>query len=394
MLTGSSLTGTAVYVNIAAGVKERSMVEPGPPPFPGRTRVFSRRRALGLAAALAAVRPAASHGQATPTTPDAAGGTRVVLIGTGGGPIPTAGPRVGICSALVVNGNTYLVDLGQDCLTNILKAGLAFSSIQGVFVTHLHSDHMAELYNLFWLNLDPVYGIGHPVDVWGPGRAGGLPAAATPVPTIDPARPTPGLTDFFASSIAATAYDANIRIRDEGWLDIREVVRPHDIALPDVGASATGDIAPAMDPFPVMENDDIAVSAILVRHTPVFPSFAFRFDTAAGSVVFSGDTTVTDNLVTLARGADLLLHEAIDLDWAKALDSSPEQLTHLSESHTDVDLVGAIAEACGVPTLVLTHIVPDSDQVSDDTWRAKAQQGFSGEVIVGRDLMTIPLGGG
>lgn len=356
----------------------------------------SRRRLLraGLASSLlGSLGPLATVGAQSAATPapGTGSGNRLVLVGTGGGPIPTAGPRVGICTALVINDHAYIVDLGQDCLTNIPKSGLSFASIQGVFVTHLHSDHIAELYNLFWLNLDPVYGIGHAVDVWGPGRAGGLPAEATPVPTIDSEHPTPGLTDYFDLSIAATAYDTNIRIRDEGWMDIRDVILAHDIQLPDVGASATGDVAPAMDPFPVMQNDDIAVTAILVRHTPVFPSYAFRFETADGAVVFSGDTTVTDNLVTLAKGAKILLHEVIDLDWVKSLDASPTQVTHLSESHTDVDLVGGIAEACGVETLVLTHIVPDGDQVSDDTWHEKAQQGFSGEVIVGRDLMSIPL---
>ena len=81
---------------------------------------------------------------------------------------------------------------------------------------------------------------------------------------------------------AATAYEANIRNRDEGYPDIRMMIRPHDIVLPDVGASPTGDTAPLMDPFPVMENDDFAVTAILVRHTRAFPSFAFRFDSEAG----------------------------------------------------------------------------------------------------------------
>ena len=170
------------------------------------------------------------------------------------------------------------------------------------------------------------------------------------------------------------------------------MIRPHDILLPDVGASATGDICPPMDPFPVMENDDIAVTAILVKHTPVFPSYAFRFETADGVVVFSGDTTVTDNLVTLAKGADILLHEVIDLDWARSLDSSPQQIQHLSESHTDVNLVGGVAEACGVRTLILTHIVPDGDEISNATWQQKAQQGFSGQVIVGQDRLEIPVG--
>ncbi|MFN8590881.1 MAG: hypothetical protein U0031_05400 [Thermomicrobiales bacterium] len=109
-------------------------------------------------------------------------------------------------------------------------------------------------------------------------------------------------------------------------------------------------------------------------------------------MVISGDTTTSDNLITLAKGADILLHEVVDLDWTKSLGSSPQQLQHLSESHTDVNLVGRIAAACGVETPVLAHIVPDGDEVADETWQTKAQQRFGGEVIVGRDLMEIPIG--
>jgi ribonuclease BN (tRNA processing enzyme) len=363
------------------------------PGGPGRSRnAISRRAALLGGVATAALSPFGAGAQATPAAGDYR--TTLRLIGTGGGPIPTGGKRVGICSAIVVEDRAYIIDLGQSCLNNIVRSGIKLPWIQAVFITHLHSDHIAELYNLVWLNLDPTYGITHPIDVWGPGRAGGLPAApsATPVSTVDPVHPTPGLSDYFALSIAATAYDANLRIRDEGWHDVQDMVRTHEIALPDVGASATGDIAPPMDPFPVMENDDVKVTGILVRHTPVFPSFAFRFDTADGSVAFSGDTTVDPNFVTLAKGAEIVVHEVIDLDWVASLSSSPTQLDHLRQSHTDVDEVGAIAEATGARTLVLTHLVPDGDEVSDETWRSKAQQGFSGEVIVGTDLAVIGVG--
>ena len=230
-------------------------VTPGAKGDPGGA--ISRRSALlgggGIVASAAlssfgAVREAGA--QATPAAGDYR--TTLRLIGTGGGPIPTGGQRVGICSAIVVEDRAYIVDLGQSCLNNIVRSGIKLPWIQAVFVTHLHSDHIAELYNLVWLNLDPTYGITHPIDVWGPGRAGGLPApsSATPVPTVDPDHPTPGLADYFALSIAATAYDANIRIRDEGWNDVQTMVRVHEIALPEVGASATGDIAPADGPLP------------------------------------------------------------------------------------------------------------------------------------------------
>jgi ribonuclease BN (tRNA processing enzyme) len=82
-------------------------------------------------------------------------------------------------------------------------------------------------------------------------------------------------------------------------------VNVHEIPLPDVGATFTN-TAPAMQPFPVMSDDKVKVSAVLVPHGPVFPAFAFLFDTAYGSVTFSGDTTYTDNIPTLAHNTDLL----------------------------------------------------------------------------------------
>ena len=147
-----------------------------------------------------------------------------------------------------------------------------------------------------------------------------------------------------------------------------------------------------MEPFLVMADDRVRVSAILVQHPPVFPSFAFRFDTAHGSVVFSGDTTVTDNIVTIARGAAVLVHEAIDMQVVERHGNlTPEQLQHHRNSHTDVTELGPIAEAAGVKTLVLSHLAPGTILLPDASWYAKAKRGYSGEVIVGRDLMRIEV---
>jgi ribonuclease BN (tRNA processing enzyme) len=95
----------------------------------------------------------------------------------------------------------------------------------------------------------------------------------------------------------------------------------------------------------------VTVSAILVDHAPIFPVFAFRFDTPAGAVVISGDTNRNANLIELAKGADILIHEAIDLDWARSLfpaQRTPAQdakLRHLLEAHTGAHDLGSIAGA-------------------------------------------------
>ena len=138
------------------------------------------------------------------------------------------------------------------------------------------------------------------------------------------------------------------------------------------------------------------MTAALVEHPPVVPSFAYRFDTADRSIVISGDTARSEGLIALARGADVLVHEALwvpGIDWLarEMLNADPAQLRkHMLESHTPVEEVGRIAAEAGVKTLVLSHFVPgDIPGLTDDDWRAGARVYFNGEIVVGRDFMEI-----
>jgi ribonuclease BN (tRNA processing enzyme) len=303
--------------------------------------------------------------------------------------------RTGIASALTVGDRTYLIDLGHGAFQRIHEAGIDPASVRNVFITHLHSDHIADLYQLLWLRFGGVGRLVAPIQVFGPGSAGGLPPArgGRSVPTIGGDNETPGTVDFIEKSMEATAYDLNIRMRDEAWPDIRSVVTAHDIALPDVGANPIDRLFPDMEPFTVFEDDRVRVTVTLVKHPPVFPSFAFRFDTDEGAVVFSGDTSESTNLIRLATGADYLVHEVIALDWIKTLNVPQSLLEHLAEAHTDIDKVGSIAEEAGARNLVLSHLVPgEVNAVTDGQWRRRAQRGYRGKVHVGRDLMHLALG--
>ncbi len=303
--------------------------------------------------------------------------------------------RSGIASALVVDGRIYLIDMGHGAFDQFQKSGLAAADIDHIFVTHLHSDHLADLFTLLWLRFGGVNPLTHVVHIHGPGRAGGLPESSSGhrVATIAADNPTPGLADFFANSLAATAYDVNLRMRDEGWPNIRSLFRIDEITVPDVGAGPNGHLAPPMAPFHVFADDRVRVTAILVDHPPVFPSFAFRFETRYGAVVFGGDTTITPNMVTLARGAHMLVHEAIDLTIVEKFGNlSASQLQHHRNSHSDVRLIGSeVAQPAGVEKLVLTHLAPGTTAIPDVSWRVQAQSGFHGEVIIGHDLQRIPL---
>lgn len=329
--------------------------------------------------------------------------TRLVLLGTGGGPLPSPA-RAGIAQAVVVGGRAYLVDCGYGATRQLRRARL-LTSLAGVFLTHLHSDHDCDYFNLFLLGW-PLLQDLPPVAVHGPGNAGGLDSLPPDepgepgFPVVAADRPTPGLIDSTRSRFRAHAYDINARIRDSGRSDLRELVAPSEIAIPaSLGARGPDRVAPPMEPIPVMENDDVRVTAVLVHHPPVFPAFAYRFDTADGAIVVSGDTTPSANLVALARGADILVHEVYTDEPAGGRDDddgdpptreSLRRRQHLISSHTPLSEVGAVAAQAGVRTLVLTHFIPGDDALPDEHWE-RGVTGFDGQVVVGRDLLELTV---
>jgi len=183
---------------------------------------------------------------------------------------------------------------------------------------------------------------------------------------------------------------------DNGKRSLKALLDVSDITVPPIAGfkSPNETPSPDMEPFKIFEDDRVRVSATLVNHFPIWPAFAFRFDTDDGAVVFSGDTAPNQNLVKLATGADILVHEVIVTDFVNRLFPEPRSTVeeglrhHLLSAHTPVEQVGRIAEAAGVSTLVLSHIVPgnaSADQL------APAQNGYSGKLVIGEDLMALDV---
>ena len=324
--------------------------------------------------------------------------------------------REGIASAVIVDGGIYLVDCGEGVGKQLMlaqQAGLqpeektslvppALDKLRALFLTHLHSDHTIDYFNLFLYGwYQGLTNVQQPVQVFGPGNRGEMEPffngnGAEP-PVISPHNPTPGTVEMTDYLYQAFATDINDRMRDNHRPDLHKLVEVHDIQLPEIDTFKTPNTTPAppMEPFAVWEDDRVRVSATLVNHAPIFPAFAFRFDTDHGSVVFSGDTSPCNNLIRMAKGADILVHEVIDMDFINNLFPRPWSereealIHHLQAAHTTIDDVGRVAESAGVKTLVLTHIVPGNTPVHK---LLQAQKGFSGELIVGEDLMQIGIG--
>jgi len=380
---------------------------------------MSRRallRSTGVAAAAGVALGGGGTAAAGATTPPGAPTrgdgprhrTRLVLLGTAGGP-SVYPDRSGIASAVAVEDAVYLVDCGHSVQTRFVQAGLAtptrpgnraFEGLQAIFLTHLHSDHTVE-YPAFritgmWNGLDNP---ARPVQVHGPGDRGGLPPVfgnAPPPPVVNPQDPTPGTVKMTAYLDQAYATDLNDRLRSSGGADPRRVFQVHDIALPaSVPVPVDTNPMPPVAPFAIFEDARVRVTGTLVNHAPVFPSFAFRFDTDDGSITFSGDTAPSENLIQLAQGTDVLVHEAIDRAWVEGLFPPPRTpatealVEHLLESHTTIEDLGQVAERAHAKMTVLSHIVPVTNPES--RW-LEAQRGYSGKLLVGRDLMQIGVG--
>ena len=280
--------------------------------------------------------------------------TRIVLLGTKGGPRVGEAGRSNPATLLVINDVPYLIDCGYGVTKQLITAGVPLDRLRYIFITHHHSDHNLEfgplLYNTW------ITGLPAQIDAYGP----------------------PGLTKMAEQFFDYQKFDIDVRMVDEGRTDPRKLVTTHEISKPGV----------------VLTNNDVKVSMCVVRHPPIKDSYAYRFDAKDRSVVISGDTAYAPELGEFAKGADVLVHEVMYLPGIEALlkrlPNAKRLREHLMVAHTLPEDVGKIAAQAGVKTLVLTHFVPGDDpSITDEQWSADIRKHFKGQIIVGKDLMEI-----
>jgi ribonuclease BN (tRNA processing enzyme) len=284
-------------------------------------------------------------------------GTHVVLLGTKGGPTPSP-LRAQPANLVLVDGRPYVVDCGNGVALQLVKAGVKLGTLDNVFLTHQHSDHNADLGNLVFLAW--ATSLKTPMHLYGP----------------------PRIQKMIDAFLDMNALDLKVRQDEEGRPPLKPLIHVKEISRDGV----------------VMEDDRVTVTAALVDHYTLKPAFAYRFDTRSStgnrSVVFSGDTTYSDNLIRLAQGADVLVHEVMYLPaletMLKTIDNAPTLLDHLLKSHTTTEQLGRVAAAAKVKTLVLSHFVPGGDaSITDAMWTEKVKEHFDGRIVVGRDLMVV-----
>jgi ribonuclease BN (tRNA processing enzyme) len=314
----------------------------------------------------------------------------LVTLGVQAGPPPVPN-RTGISSTLKIGNDVYQIDCGLGSLNAFTNAGFTFDGLKAMFITHLHTDHMVDYWSFFLSGGYTASKGKAPVTVYGPGPAGGLPPDRVGIPdpeTIDPAHPTPGLAAATDALQQAFAYTNNIFIRDMGTDDIEKLIDVVEIPLPP--GSNYRDRSPTTAPFSVMSDDNVTVTATLVSHYDVYPAFGFRFDLKKSgvSVTFSGDTTKSDNLVTLAKDTDVLVHEAqFSLDDAYYHNRFPPG--YLVKSHTSAEQVGEVAQAAGAKHVILSHYEPTD--LPDSQWQSAIGKHYSGKLTVARDGQVFEL---
>lgn len=284
--------------------------------------------------------------------------TKLVLLGTGAGPLPGMNRHMQ-SSVLVHNGAAYLVDCGLGVTDLYARTGLSFSAVRSIFITHQHPDHNVE-YGPF-LIIGWIHGLKQSVHAFGP-------------------PPLNQMTEDYLRSMKTTIYF---------WAE--------DFNLKPFGMIACTDLPQA---GPVMEDENVKVTSVLVQHPPVHPAYGYRFDFRDRSIAFSGDTVPLEAVADMARGADVLVHEAMDVQATEEMVrrestqwhdvSFGTMMHHMRADHSPIEEVGRIAQKAGVKTLVLSHMTPDSTGlVPDEKWIQGASRYFKGKIIVGHDLMVI-----
>ncbi len=277
---------------------------------------------------------------------------RLVLLGTKGGPAIRPGGPMPTASLIEISGRRCVVDCGLGVSKGLVEAGVNLKTLDLIFITHLHSDHVLELGPL--LHTAWTSGLATPVQVFGP----------------------PGTRAVWDGFVASLRYDIELRIEDEGRPDLRDLVTVQEFsegALPVEGLS---------------------VQALRVDHPPITDCFALRFDSPDWSVTFSSDTAYFPPLAEFARESDILVHEAMlerGVDRLVARTGNGSRLkAHITRSHTEAVDAARVAAEAGVGMLVLHHLIPaDDPDITEADWLAAVTPVFDGPTVVATDGLSL-----
>jgi ribonuclease Z len=273
---------------------------------------------------------------------------KVTLLGTGS-PLPRM-DRFGPSILVEAGKQRLLFDCGRGATQRIEQLKIPFAAMNALFLTHLHSDHIVGIPDLWltgWLRGRTI-----PLQVWGP----------------------EGTKEMMSHLEQAYQFDIHIR-------------RDVDEKMPSQGVSvAAKDIEQGV----VYQSDGIKVTAFLVDHGLVKPAFGYRVDYGGHSVVLSGDTRLSENLIKFSEGADVVIHEVADPDAFRSTNPSmsPERMQRILGHHTSPEEAATVFNRVKPKLAVYSHIVPGDTTALVPLPR----KSYAGPLAVGEDLMSIEIG--
>lgn len=271
----------------------------------------------------------------------------VVLLGTG---TPMPDPERAGASTLVrtLSGTQLLVDCGRAVVMRLAGAGVDLARLTALAVTHLHSDHTWALNDLLTTRWVAQF-------------------AEVPLPVVGPQ----GTALFVDRTLDAMGHDIGYRMGhhdDLRWRPSCEVTEVGDGPPLDVG--------------------DARVTSALVDHGVVRPALSYRIEADDAAVVVAGDTRPCAGLDRLCEGADVYVQTVLRRDLVEAV--PVERFRQILDYHSSVEDAAQTAARAGVRTLVLTHLIPAPTPDAEHEWVDAAARHFGGEIVVGRDLVTVP----
>jgi ribonuclease Z len=301
---------------------------------------------------------------------------RAVVCGSSSPLVPSP-DRARACIAIIAGGKIYFVDTGPQSQGRAASFRLPLANIGGVFFTHFHSDHIADL-GEFNMN-SWVLGRKAPLDVYGP----------------------PGVERLVAGYQEAYALDQVYRTAHHG-VEIADPELWKMIAHP---VPMAGEGSPAYQRTAVVIDDgNLKVTAIEVDHDPISPAYGYRFDYKGRSIVISGDTIKHGPLATAAKSADVLFHEAQSQDMVRTLQGVAGKLGNtrlakllgdIQNYHTSPVEAADLANEAGVKLLVFYHLTPAPANVLTKRMFVRGVSDVrKGDWLLSRDgtFIELPLG--
>jgi ribonuclease Z len=272
---------------------------------------------------------------------------RVTLLGTASGPRVHVG-LAGISTLVEAGDERFLFDAGRGFMQRLVQAGFPMNAVTKLFLTHLHSDHVVDVPDLMLTPWSAAPERKVPLEVWGPD----------------------GTRDMMRHLEQAFAFDIHVR------RDVDESFSPDGIRV----------VANEIREGKVYEKNGVIVTAFLVTHGLVKPSYGYRVDYAGRSVAISGDTSPSDNLVAFCKGVDVLIHEAIDPEVLQRLVPDQRRVDAIMARHTTPEQAAVVFSRVSPRLAVFSHS-PGTATIVEQTKRS-----YSGRVEMGTDLMMIDIG--